>query len=75
MALGGADAPHFGVGGRGAAGSSGGCAEETRGVGFDLVALFVVGCDYGLEFGEVDFEGGDAAPEELDGLVSWDFSK
>lgn len=48
MALGGADAPIFGFGG-------GGGAERPGGVGFDLVALFVVGGDDGSEFGEVDF--------------------
>ena len=48
MALGGADAPIFcGLGG-------GGGLVGTGGVGFELVALFVVGGDDGLEGGEVD---------------------
>lgn len=63
MALGGADAPVFGVRERAGAGAGG--------VGFDLVALFVVCGDDGLDFGEVDFQGDDASPGELDGLVSW----
>ncbi len=53
--LGGADAPVGWVGGRGAAGAGGGGAEGTGGVGLDLVALFVVGGDDGLQFGEVEF--------------------
>lgn len=71
VALGGTDAPVGGVGGGGGAGSDGGGAEGAGGLGFDLVAFLVVGGDDGLEFREVDFQGGDAAPEELDGLVSW----
>lgn len=55
MALGGADAPVFGSEYGGAGGPGGGCAEGTSGVGFDLVALFVVGGDDGLEFREVNF--------------------
>lgn len=52
MALGGADVPIFALG----CGRDGGFgAEGTSGVGFDLVALFVIGGDDGLEFGEVDF--------------------
>lgn len=47
MALSGTDAPVRGVGGRVGAGPGG--------VGFDLVALFVVGGDDGLEPGEIDF--------------------
>ncbi len=55
MPLGGADAPVGRVGDRGAAGAGGGGAERAGGVGLDLVALFVVGGDDGLEFGEVEF--------------------
>lgn len=55
VALGGADAPVGRVGGGGGAGSGGGGAQGAGWVGFDLVALFVVGGDDGLEFGEVDF--------------------
>lgn len=54
VALGGADAPVGGVRGRGRGRLGGGGAEGAGGVGFDLVALFVVGGDDGLEFGEVD---------------------
>lgn len=61
VALGGADAPVGRVRGRG--GGPGG-------VGLDLVALLVVGGDDGVESGEADFLGGEAAPEELDGLVN-----
>lgn len=55
VALRGADAPVGRVGGRGGAGSGGGGAEGPGGVGLDLVALFVVGGDDGLEFRELDF--------------------
>ena len=49
VALGGADAPVFrGLGG-------GGGVVRVCGVGFELVALFVVGGDDGFEGGEVDF--------------------
>ena len=72
VALGGADAPIFGFGGGGGADAGGGGAERPGGVGFDLVALFVVGCDDGSEFCEVDFQRGDAAPLELvDGSVGF----
>ena len=47
MALSGADAPERGVEGRRGAGPGG--------VGFDLVAFFVVGGDDGLEPGEINF--------------------
>lgn len=54
VTLAGADAPVGGVGVGGAAGSGGGGAEGAAGVRGDLVALFVVGGDDGLEFREVD---------------------
>lgn len=69
VALGGADAPACGVrGGRGAR-DGGGVAEGAVGVEFDLVALFVVGGDDGLELGKIDFQGDDASPGELYALV------
>lgn len=55
VALAGADTPVCSVGERGAAGFGGVGALGTSGVAFELVALFVVGRDDGLEFGEVDF--------------------
>ena len=55
MALAGADAPVCGVEGRGAATFGGVVALGTSWVTFELVALFAVGGDDGLEFGEVDF--------------------
>lgn len=48
VALGGADAPVCGVGGEGG-------ARDGGGVELDLVALFVVGGDDGLELVEIDF--------------------
>ena len=70
MALAGADAPVCGGEGRGAAAFGGVGALGSSGVAFEYVALFVVGGDDGLEFGEVDFQGGDAAPAELVGRVN-----
>ena len=55
VALTGPDAPVCGVEGRGGAGFGGVGALGTSVVPFELVALFVVGRDDGLEFGEVDF--------------------
>ena len=56
MSLRGADAPVCRVrGGRGACSGGGFVVQGAGGVGFDLVALFVVGGDDGLEVGEIDF--------------------
>lgn len=55
VALGGADAPACGVGGGRGARDGGGIFEGTVGVEFDLVALFVVGGDDGLEVVKIDF--------------------
>ena len=66
VALGGADAPTRGARGECGAGFGDGGAEGAGGVVFEFVALFVVGGDDGLEFGEVDSHGGDASPGELE---------
>ena len=46
------------------------------GFGFELVALFVIGGDDGLEGGEIDLEVSDASPGELKekgqlGFMEW----
>lgn len=59
VALGGADEV-VGGGGGGGGGGNGGVRHQRE-------ALFVVCGDEGLDFGEGDVEGGEAAPEELGG--------